>query len=78
MQTAFHVGQEVRAYSQRWTPNGWQPVEDLARVIDPCVSDDPDYAGDVEIAIDGVINRVFVPPSSLEPVEPATKQKGQP
>jgi hypothetical protein len=67
------VGQQVRAFSKRWTPDGWEPVEELAIVLDPCVQNDPDYAGDVEIKIEGVLNRTFVPRASLValPVERA-------
>jgi len=65
---ALHPGQKVIAHSNRWTPNGWEPVADIATVLDPCVQNDPDYAGDVEIAIEGVLNRVFVSRASVEVV----------
>lgn len=62
----LHAGQKVIAHSNRWTPDGWEPVADIATVLDPCVQNDPDYAGDVELAIEGMLNRVFVPRSSVE------------
>ena len=62
------VGQAVRHFSNRWTPSGWEPVVDIATVIDPCVENDSDYVGDVEIKIEGVINRVFAHPSNIEPI----------
>lgn len=68
MTDELRVGQLVRAFSKRWTPDGWEPVEELATVVDPCVQNDPDYAGDVELKIDGVLNRVFAPRASIEPI----------
>lgn len=71
---ALRVGQTVQAFSNRWTPEGWEPVEEIATVVDPCVQNDDVYAGQVEIRIEGVLNRVFVSRESLEPlsaVEPA-------
>ena len=65
---ALRVGQQVHAYSKRWTPAGWEPDRELATVVDPCVSNDPVYDGDVEIQIEGVVGRTFVPRASLRPV----------
>lgn len=64
----FTAGQQVHACSSRWTRHGWKPVEELATVINPCVENDPVYAGDVEIRIEGVLNRIFVDPASLKPI----------
>lgn len=70
--TKLKIGQLVRAFSNRWTPTGWEPVEEIATVLDPCVENDPDYAGDVEIKIEGVLGRTFVSRASVEPIdEPA-------
>lgn len=62
------VGQKVRVFSHRWTFDGWEPVVDLATVVDPCVKDDPVYAGDVKLAIEGVFIPVFALRSTIEPV----------
>jgi hypothetical protein len=66
--TELKAGQKVRAFSKRWTPEGWEPVKDIATVVDPCVQNDPVYNGDVELAIEGVLNRVFVDRASVEPL----------
>jgi hypothetical protein len=68
MADELKVGQKVKAFSKRWTPEGWEPIEQVATVIDPCVSNDTDYAGDVELKIDGELSRVFVPRASVEPI----------
>lgn len=62
------AGQKVRAFSKRWTPDGWEPVQEIATVVDPCVQGDPVYKGDVELAIEGILNRVFVDRASVEPL----------
>lgn len=67
--TELKVGQQVRAFSNRWTPTGWEPIEQIATVLDPRVKNDPDYAGDVEIKIEGELGRLFVPRWSVEPIE---------
>lgn len=43
------VGQMVIDSFNLWTPDSWVPQERLARVVNPCVQNDPDYAGCVEI-----------------------------
>lgn len=67
--TELKIGQQVRALSNRWTPTGWEPIEQIATVLDPCVKSDPDYAGDVEIKIEGELGRTFVPRASVEPID---------
>lgn len=66
---ALALGQEVWAHSHRLADHGWQPVRERAIVLDPCVRNDPDYAGMVEIKIGEVINRVFVARNSLDVIE---------
>jgi hypothetical protein len=69
----LHIGQRVWAHFNRWTPDGWVPVIELATVVNPCVENDPDYAGEVEIKTEGTINREFSPRALLQPVdEPST------
>jgi Lar family restriction alleviation protein len=74
----LRAGQRVRAHSKRWTPHGWEPVEQDAIVIDPCVENDPDYAGDVEIEIEGELSRTFVPRASIVPVDEEPETAGRP
>lgn len=65
-------GQQVRSFFNRWTPDGWEPVVQLATVVDPCVENDPDYAGKVRISVDGALLDDFVDRVHLEPVEVLT------
>lgn len=62
----LRVGQKVIARSARWTPDGWEPVEEIATVVNPCVPAGADYAGDVELSIEGFISHVFMSPASVE------------
>ena len=62
----FAKGDQVWAHSLRWTPDGWEPLRQLATVIDPWVQDDDVYAGDVEVHIEGELSRCFYSPLSLE------------
>jgi len=68
MNSGLQVGQEVRHFFNRWTPDGWEPGEERAIVVDPCVQNDPVYAGDVELKVDGVLNRVFTSLRNIQPI----------
>jgi hypothetical protein len=65
---AFSVGQKVKIRSNRWTPNGWEPIEQIGTVINPRVENDPPYNGDVEVKIEGELSRCFYSPNSIEAV----------
>jgi len=69
----LRVGQIVWANSNRWTPEGWVPVRKIATVVDPCVQNDPDYAGQVEIKTAGTLNREFYSRADLETIEEAAE-----
>ncbi|MCT2398498.1 hypothetical protein [Novosphingobium mangrovi (ex Huang et al. 2023)] len=63
----LYPGQKVFAHSRKWSAEGWVPQWDEAVIVDPCVMNDPDFHGMVEIQIEGVINRTFVHRHSLAP-----------
>ncbi len=65
MTAPFHIGQQVIVSYNRWTPEGWVPVEEAAVVIDPCVGDDHVYAGDVEVKAGEWLNRQFYSPDDV-------------
>lgn len=68
-QSTLCVGQKVIVSSNRWTPQGWEPIEQEAIVIDPLVTNDPVYLGDVEVKIEGELSRTFYAPVNVRPVE---------
>ena len=59
--TDLKIGQQVYHRYNRWTPEGWLPVRELATVIDPCVAEDPDYAGQVKLHRFEILSDTFVP-----------------
>lgn len=67
------VGQMVVDTARLWTPDGWVPRRLLARVVDPCVQHDPDYAGYVQIdyVTADYLGPHFVPRHCLHPASDA-------
>lgn len=63
------VGQRVFVHFNRWTPDGWVPVRAEATVINPCVTGDGVYDGDVEYKTPGTLIREFSPRHNVEVVD---------